>query len=238
MANLLRLVACLFVLLSFNAFAVDTDGDGIDDENDNCPLIANLECSWLNGQYTCIMPDTDSDGIGDACETFEVEINAFQNGQIADANDVNENFNNLKQAVEELKEIIDKNNCLAHKGTIISGVCESPEIDIEKVEILSAVQNIIITSFDTSEFVFANSNYIRVEMYVDGEVDATCNLKDPSDSIIASVSNTGSWEERNNEVENIPIQIRGLHYLSCSFSEPTLFDEVEIKFFKGLVSYD
>ena len=27
MANLLRLCACLFVLLSLNAFAVDTDGD-------------------------------------------------------------------------------------------------------------------------------------------------------------------------------------------------------------------
>jgi len=34
MANLLRLVACLFVLLSFNAFAVDTDGDGFSDADE------------------------------------------------------------------------------------------------------------------------------------------------------------------------------------------------------------
>ena len=33
MSNLLRLVACLFFLLSFNAFAVDTDGDGFSDAN-------------------------------------------------------------------------------------------------------------------------------------------------------------------------------------------------------------
>ena len=34
MVNLLRLVACLFVLLSFNAFAVDTDGDGFSDTDE------------------------------------------------------------------------------------------------------------------------------------------------------------------------------------------------------------
>ena len=34
MSNLLRLVACLFVLLSLNAFAVDTDGDGFSDADE------------------------------------------------------------------------------------------------------------------------------------------------------------------------------------------------------------
>ncbi|MDB4453702.1 thrombospondin type 3 repeat-containing protein [Pseudomonadales bacterium] len=34
MSNLLRLVACLFVLLSFNTFAVDTDGDGFSDADE------------------------------------------------------------------------------------------------------------------------------------------------------------------------------------------------------------
>ena len=34
MANLLRLSACLFVLLSFNAFAIDTDGDGFSDADE------------------------------------------------------------------------------------------------------------------------------------------------------------------------------------------------------------
>ena len=47
---------------------IDSDNDGISDENDNCPNVANLDCSMVNGQYTCIMPDIDSDGIGDACD--------------------------------------------------------------------------------------------------------------------------------------------------------------------------
>ena len=34
MANLLRLVACLFFLLSFNAFAIDADGDGFSDADE------------------------------------------------------------------------------------------------------------------------------------------------------------------------------------------------------------
>ena len=34
MSNLLRLVVCLFFLLSFNAFAVDTDGDGFSDADE------------------------------------------------------------------------------------------------------------------------------------------------------------------------------------------------------------
>ena len=34
MSNLLRLVACLFFLLSLNAFAVDTDGDGFSDADE------------------------------------------------------------------------------------------------------------------------------------------------------------------------------------------------------------
>ena len=77
MTYLLRLVTCLFVLLSFNAFAVDTDGDGVDDVNDNCPNIPNLECTFANGQYTCTMPDSDGDGIGDACDDIGSLIEDF-----------------------------------------------------------------------------------------------------------------------------------------------------------------
>ena len=36
MTYLLRLSACLFVLFSFNAFAVDTDGDGFSDAGLRC----------------------------------------------------------------------------------------------------------------------------------------------------------------------------------------------------------
>ena len=34
MSYLLRLVACLFILLSINVFAVDTDGDGFSDADE------------------------------------------------------------------------------------------------------------------------------------------------------------------------------------------------------------
>ena len=39
---------------------VDTDGDGVEDEADNCPAVANTN-----------QTDTDGDGTGDACETVE-----------------------------------------------------------------------------------------------------------------------------------------------------------------------
>ena len=44
------------------AYAVDTDLDGIDNEDDNCPLVANPN-----------QTDTDVDDIGDACDfTFNL----------------------------------------------------------------------------------------------------------------------------------------------------------------------
>ena len=36
---------------------VDTDGDGVSDDDDNCPLVSNPD-----------QTDTDGDGFGDACE--------------------------------------------------------------------------------------------------------------------------------------------------------------------------
>jgi len=41
-----------------SVYFADTDGDGILDRNDNCPLVANED-----------QKDTDGDGIGDACDT-------------------------------------------------------------------------------------------------------------------------------------------------------------------------
>src|SRR6516164_1885303 len=51
-----------------NAFAVclgtDTDGDGVCDDVDNCPIVANPD-----------QGDLDADGIGDACDPNDAELN-------------------------------------------------------------------------------------------------------------------------------------------------------------------
>ncbi len=44
--------------------APDTDGDGIADDEDNCPLIANAD-----------QKDTDKDSIGDACDPHNDRVN-------------------------------------------------------------------------------------------------------------------------------------------------------------------
>jgi hypothetical protein len=49
---------------------IDSDGDGIDDDYDNCPSVANAD-----------QTDSDGDGIGDACETTGGIINLPGTGQ-------------------------------------------------------------------------------------------------------------------------------------------------------------
>jgi formylglycine-generating enzyme required for sulfatase activity len=60
--SILRVFAVLasaFVLSASSAFAQDSDGDGVLDAADNCPLVANPD-----------QADCDGDGIGNACQTF------------------------------------------------------------------------------------------------------------------------------------------------------------------------
>jgi formylglycine-generating enzyme required for sulfatase activity len=57
--RLLVAMAAAFGLASSSAFAQDSDGDGILDASDNCPLVANPD-----------QADCDGDGIGNACQTF------------------------------------------------------------------------------------------------------------------------------------------------------------------------
>ena len=52
------LVLLVFALLApTSLWAVDADGDGIDDPGDNCPLVSNP-----------LQLDSDVDGIGDLCD--------------------------------------------------------------------------------------------------------------------------------------------------------------------------
>ena len=63
-------------------------------------------------------------------EADEIQLNTFQNGQVADADDVNENFNNLKTAIENINGI---GNLITRQATIqihndsgcINGECYS-----------------------------------------------------------------------------------------------------------------
>ena len=51
-----------------NAFAIDSDGDTIDDSVDNCPIIANP-----------LQEDADEDSIGDVCEAICPDIDDIEN---------------------------------------------------------------------------------------------------------------------------------------------------------------
>jgi hypothetical protein len=57
--RVLGVVAAAFGLAVSSARAQDSDGDGILDSSDNCPLVANPD-----------QADCDSNGIGNACQTF------------------------------------------------------------------------------------------------------------------------------------------------------------------------
>ena len=63
------------VLLPAIARAVDTDGDGIVDPNDNCPSISN------NSQA-----DSDGDGVGDACDNCTNVSNPRESGSFLSSN--------------------------------------------------------------------------------------------------------------------------------------------------------
>lgn len=52
------LVACSADDVETKPALIDTDGDGVDDRIDNCPLVANPD-----------QKDTDDDGVGDACDS-------------------------------------------------------------------------------------------------------------------------------------------------------------------------
>ena len=234
MKNYLSLFVPLIFLFSSNVYAVDSDSDGIPDQNDNCPNVANLECSMMNGQYTCIMPDSDGDGIGDACEDFDVDLNTFENGQVADANQVNENFEKLKAAVEEIKTLVDINSCLAVEGAPISGQCINPELELDNLIVPAGSQSYELFSFDTSEFKYEASNYFEISIGVSNGDDFTsgllfsCNLRDENGNIYSLRGQPRTYGTTLRR--QISIDYRGAHQILCTTNSLIDVDEIYVDF--------
>ena len=75
---LLALLSCLvFAALAAPAYAVDSDGDVVDDEFDNCPTTAQ---TWQR--------DSDADGVGDACDADPFTDMAAMAGSVSGGGEV------------------------------------------------------------------------------------------------------------------------------------------------------
>ena len=88
-----------------NMLAVDTDGDGLGDSCDNCPLKPNN--SAMDPQK-----DTDGDGVGDACDNCVAKANADQKDSdgdgIGDACDNCKNKAGANQTDTDLQVAFDR----------------------------------------------------------------------------------------------------------------------------------
>ena len=73
-SRLLVLLASACVSFALGVFAdVDTDGDGVPDASDDCPLVPNAD-----------QADADGDGVGDACDNCPVTFNPNQQDRDGD----------------------------------------------------------------------------------------------------------------------------------------------------------
>ncbi len=63
-------VYAILISASSLSFAVDTDGDGVDDSIDNCVSVSNAD-----------QVDTDSDGIGNVCDADDDGDNVIKGRQ-------------------------------------------------------------------------------------------------------------------------------------------------------------
>jgi hypothetical protein len=143
-----------------------------------------------------------------------VQLNTFQNGQVADADDVNENFNNLNQVVQELKETIKRVSCNAVEGVFLNDECQSPELDSEIV-FENPVADYILLNIDTSSFEFESSNNMEINIWVEAlSFNVNCKLSNTSQGEVSTFILNG-WT--SNFISNIvPIEDREVHTLSCT----------------------
>ena len=143
-----------------------------------------------------------------------VQLNTFQNGEVADADDVNENFNNLNQVVQELKETIKRVSCNAVEGVFLNDECQSPELDSEIV-FENPVADYILLNIDTSSFEFESSNNMEINIWVEAlSFNVNCKLSNTSQGEVSTFILNGGT---SNFISNIvPIEDREVHTLSCT----------------------
>ena len=90
----------------------DTDGDGIADRKDNCPLVANAD-----------QTDSDSDGKGDACEEVPEEPETPETPEDTDGDGIPNGADNCPEVANPLQEDADNNKV----GDACEEVPEDPE---------------------------------------------------------------------------------------------------------------
>ena len=150
----------------------------------------------------------------------EIELNTFQNGQVADADDVNENFNNLKQEVQELNEVIKMLRCKAVRGTFLNGSCLHPTA-YNILRFSQAFDNINVLNVDTSAFEYESSSTMTFIVYAPEIKPHSCILLNSSNEIVSSlIFNEGDYDLRSNH----EIQDRGMHSVNCTSVGPGQLD--------------
>ena len=163
----------------------------------------------------------------------EIQLNTFQNGEVADADEVNENFNNLKQVIQELKETVKRVSCNAVEGDFLNDSCSSPELDTE-ITFDSPVVDYTLLNIDTSSFEFASSNNMEINLWASPSgFNINCQLLNKTTGIVSTffVSAAGG-----NNAYVVPIQDREMHTMKCTASTSNPFGgsvniNVDVEFF-------
>ena len=161
----------------------------------------------------------------------EIQLNTFQNGEVADADEVNQNFDNLKQVVQQLNQTIKRVSCNALEGVYLNDSCTSPELSSE-VELDNPVNNHVFLSFDTSNFEFESSTGMEISIYSDGTGNSPvdCFLVSESSGILFHFDTINNEYGADQTSADWTIQDRLTHNIVCSTSS-ALDLEVAVEFY-------